>query len=51
MIAYNYTAKHINRLKSKEKSLKSKGITDNNTQRNNCTTTRKNHQKISVIIQ
>ena len=45
MIAYNYTAKRINRLKSKENAIKSKGITDNSMQRNNCITTRKNHKK------
>ena len=41
MIAYNYTAKRINRLKSKENALKSKGIAYNNMQRKNCTTTKK----------
>ena len=51
MIPCNYTPKHINRLKSKENVLKSKGITYNSMQRKNNITTRKNHQKISVIIQ
>ena len=45
MIAYNYPPKHINRLKSKENVLKSKGITYNSMQRNNCITTRKHHKK------
>ena len=45
MIAFNYPPKHINRLKSKENALKSKGITDNNMQRKNCITTRKHHKK------
>ena len=45
MIAYNYTAKHINRLKPKENALKSKGIAYNNMQRKNNITTRKNHKK------
>ena len=45
MIPCNYTPKHINRLKSKENALKSKGITYNSMQRNNCITTRKHHKK------
>ena len=45
MIPCNYTPKHINRLKSKENALKSKGITYNNMQRKNNITRRKNHKK------
>ena len=45
MIPCNYTPKHINRLKSKENAIKSKGITYNSMQRKNCITTRKHHKK------